>query len=210
MGNEYDREIRNLIEYQLKSRGINDPRILDAFRSVKRHLFVNDSSAGKAYSDSPLPIGCGQTISQPYMVAKITEVADLQVNDKVLEIGAGSGYQAAIASRLCSYVYALEIIPELAEFARENLKKSGIKNVSIINASGYEGYPQAAPYDKIIVSAAATKIPEVLYDQLKTEGSLTAPVGEYPQTLYRITKTKEGLIEKKIMQCVFVPLVRNY
>jgi len=205
---EVELKIERMIRTQLINRDVSDPRVVDAFRRVKRHFFVRPEDIDYAYDDTPLPIGYGQTISQPYMVAKITEVAKLEDSDIVLEIGAGSGYQAAIAAQLCKKVYAVEVIEELAEFAKNNLKKAGINNVKVIAKSGFHGYPDYAPYDKIIISAAAEQIPEKLFEQLKENGILVAPVGSYPQTLYRFIKQNGEIIKERFFNCVFVPLVR--
>jgi protein-L-isoaspartate(D-aspartate) O-methyltransferase len=205
---EADLKLERMIQTQLINRNIQDSKVINAFRKVKRHLFVRKEYIENAYDDSPLPIGFGQTISQPYMVAKITEVAKLQDSDILLEIGAGSGYQAAIAAQLCKKVYAVEVIKELAEFAKSNLKKAGINNVEVINKSGFHGYPEHAPYDRIIFSAAAEQISEKLFKQLKENGTMVAPVGTYPQTLFRFTKKNGQIIKERFLNCVFVPLVR--
>lgn len=205
---EADLKIERMIQTQLINRDIRDPRVIDAFRKVKRHLFVRPGDIDYAYEDTPLSIGFGQTISQPYMVAKITETARIEDNDKVLEIGAGSGYQAAIAAQLCKKVYAVEVIKELAEFAENNLKKADINNVEIITKSGFHGYSEQSPYDRIILSAAAEQIPEKLFEQLKENGIMVAPVGTYPQTLFRFTKQNGQIIKERFLNCVFVPLVR--
>lgn len=204
---EADLKTERMIQTQLINRDIKDPHIINAFRKVKRHNFVRKEDVDYAYEDTPISIGFGQTISQPYMVAKITEIAQIHSENTVLEIGAGSGYQAAIAAQLCKKVYAVEVIKELADFAKENLKKAGIDNVEIINKSGFHGYPEESPYDRIILSAAAKQIPEQLFEQLKEEGIMVAPVGSYPQTLFRFTKKKKEILKESFLNCVFVPLI---
>ena len=201
---------KDMVENQLRARGIKDKRVLNAFLEVPRELFVPDEFKDKAYEDSPLPIGYGQTISQPYMVAIMTELLELKKSDKLLEIGSGSGYQATIASKLCGIVYSIERIPELAKFAKENLKKCNIENVEIIVGDGSLGYKEKAPYDKIIVTAATQVPPKEWFEQLKVGVGcyMVLPEGSrYLQTLVRYVKKGVDEIKKEeFFDCVFVPL----
>lgn len=193
----------------LKSYGIKNQTILDIMKKVPRHEFVPEEYKPFAYNDSPLPIGYGQTISQPYIVALMTELLELQPNDKVLEIGTGSGYQAAILSLLSKEVYTIEIIPELCNRSRSILKQLSYLNVVVICGNGYNGYVEKAPYDKIILTAAPESIPETLIKQLKINGILIAPVGKQNevQYLYKIIKTPETIKKQKIIPVRFVPMI---
>ena len=191
-------------------RGISDRATLNSMRKVPRHLFVPQNSINDAYDDSPLPIGYGQTISQPYIVAYMTEVSRPSPKKKVLEIGTGSGYQAAILAEIVDTVYTIEIVPELAKEAAETLKKLGYKNIVAKYGDGYKGWPEHAPFDIIIVTAAAEIIPEPLIDQLAENGRLLIPVGSPAsvQELILLTK-KNGKIESKRLEYVrFVPFKR--
>jgi protein-L-isoaspartate(D-aspartate) O-methyltransferase len=182
-------------------------RIIKAFLETPRHVFAGEANEGHAYVDYPMPIPSGQTISAPHMVAAMTELLEPKAEDKVLEIGAGSGYQAAILSKLVKRVYTTEINPELAAFARSNLKKAGAKNVEVVLADGSEGYAKAKPYDKVIVTCATPEIFDAWLAQLKAGGILIAPVGEgFYQELMRIKKTKKGLEKANYGACAFVPL----
>ena len=170
-------ERNEMVRTQIQARGVRDPRVLQAMREVKRHLFVPGESAEDAYEDYPLPIGEGQTISQPYIVALMTELLELQPDDKVLEIGTGSGYQAAILSRLAREVRSIEIVPSLAETAGKRLDLLGYDNVHLRVGDGYKGWPDEAPFDAIIVTAAPPEIPQALVDQLAEGGRMVVPVG---------------------------------
>ena len=198
-----------MIEKQLKSRGIHDPRILAAMRKVERHRFVHSLLQPLAYSDGPLPIGHQQTISQPYIVAYMTEALELKSGDRVLEIGTGSGYQAAILAEIAKEVYSIEIIPELAEEAKAKLEELGYRNVTVKHGDGYQGWPEHEPFDAIIVTAAPPKIPQKLVDQLKVGGRMIVPVGEYYQELVLITKTDKGVDKKSMIPVRFVPMVKG-
>lgn len=197
-----------MVREQLKARGINDPKVLGAFLEIPRHKFVDEYLKYKAYDDYPLTIGYGQTISQPYMVAIMTAALKPTPDCRVLEIGTGSGYQAAILSRLCRSVYTLERISPLASRARKVLDELGIYNVHIRIADGTKGYAKEAPYDRIIVTAGAPHVPEALVEQLVPGGILVIPVGDqYLQDLKRLTK-KEGKVETESLGgCRFVKLI---
>lgn len=196
-----------MVETQLKARGIKDLGALKAMLKVERHRFVPDQLQDQAYEDHPLPIGEGQTISQPYIVALMTELLDLKGAEKVLEIGTGSGYQAAILAELVQKVYTIEIIETLARSAKERLQKLGYGNIEVKAGDGYLGWPKAAPFDAIIVTAAPDHIPQPLFDQLKEGGRMVLPVGTYPyQELKKIIK-KSGKPEiTDILPVLFVPM----
>ena len=200
----------SMVRSQLELRGIMDERVLEAMRTVPRHLFVPNELKGKAYSDSVLPIGYDQTISQPYIVALMCEVACISPQDKVLEIGAGSGYQAAVLSLLAEEVYALEIVSSLGELAKLRLKDLGYKNVRVKIGDGYSGWPEYAPYDAIFVTAAAEKVPQSLVDQLALNGRLIIPLGSiFEQQLVRFIKTETALKKEFLGPVLFVPFQRN-
>ena len=187
-----------------------DPRVASALRAVPRHHYVPDAERDAAYANIPLPIGHGQTISQPFIVALMTELLDLEPESVVLEVGAGSGYQAAVLSRLAGRVYSLELRPELADAARRRLEAHGCDNVTVIQADGYQGWPEQAPYDAIIVTAAAPRIPPALIDQLKIGGRMVIPVGETwgPQNLQLVVRQEDGTPEiRNVLAVAFVPLV---
>jgi len=197
-----------MVEEQLRARGIKDERVLAAMEKVARHLFVDERLQAMAYDDSALSIGEGQTISQPYMVAVMTELLELKGDEKVLEIGTGSGYQAAILSVLASEVFTLERIKVLAEKARIHLQAQNCTNVHVIVSDGTTGLPEHSPYDGIVVTAAAPHIPQKYIEQLKVGGRLVIPVGSrFSQILYKIKKTPEGTIRSESTPCVFVPLI---
>jgi len=199
---------QTMVEEQLVSRGIKDQRVLSAFLEVPRHKFVEEYLKYKAYDDYPLSIGYGQTISQPYMVALMTEALAPSPQDKILEIGTGSGYQAAILSRLCSTVYSIERVSALASRARKTLDELGYFNIHTRIGDGTFGLPQDAPYDGIIVTAGAPHVPEALIGQLKEDGRLVIPVGDQSiQDLKRITRTKDGIREESMGGCRFVRLI---
>jgi protein-L-isoaspartate(D-aspartate) O-methyltransferase len=200
-----------MVKRQLEARGITDSRVLAAMEEVPRHFFVDASLADEAYDDNPLPIGEGQTISQPYMVAVMTELLKLQPHERVLEIGTGSGYQAAVLSRLSKWAYTVERLERLLQKARKTLDECGYHNVSFLVADGTQGWPAEAPFDGIIVTAGAPVIPEVLVEQLQEGGRLVIPVGDrFSQTLKRVTKTKDGTRVESHTGCRFVDLIGKF
>lgn len=212
MDEQYFQKLREeMVKDQLMARGIFDKHVLDAMRNVPRHKFVPKHLENSAYDDCALPIGEGQTISQPYMVAIMTEKLGLVGGEKVLEIGAGSGYQAAILAEIADQVFTVEKVPELAERARLKLDELGYGNIKVIVGDGTLGLPKEAPFDGIIVTAAAPDIPKPLIDQLADGGRLVIPVGEaYLQTLKVVTKHGKKLETEYSIGCVFVPLVGKY
>ncbi len=195
-----------MVETQIERRGVKAPLVLKALRSVPRHLFVPGKYRSEAYQDDPLPIGNGQTISQPYIVAVMTELLNLDSTSKVLEIGTGSGYQAAVLAEITDSIYSIEIIPALAHRADTLLDSLGYKNIQIRAGDGYLGWPEAAPFDAIIVTAAAPDIPQPLVNQLKIGGRMVIPVGEPNQDLILLTKTEEGTVRRSIIPVRFVPM----
>ena len=196
-----------MVAEQLEQRGIRDRRVLDAMRAVERHLFIPLEYSDRAYDDGPLPIGAGQTISQPYMVALMCEVAALTGIEKVLEIGTGSGYQAAVLSRLAAWVYSIECVPELYHRAAAVLARLGVNNCSLRLGDGSEGWPEAAPFDAIIVTAAMPGIPREFLEQLSPAGRLVAPVGELElQSLVHISRKDGGWREEYFGECRFVKM----
>ncbi|UCD34656.1 MAG: protein-L-isoaspartate(D-aspartate) O-methyltransferase [Nitrospiraceae bacterium] len=204
----FDRQRRFMVEEQLRHRGIQDDRVLDAMGQVPRHLFVGEDLRDRAYEDCALPIGEGQTISQPYMVALMTELLELKGGETVLEVGTGSGYQSAVLSLLAAEVYTVERVSSLAEQARTTLKRNGFLNVHVRVSDGTLGLPDHAPYDGIIVTAGAPDIPRHLTDQLKIRGRLVIPVGDrHSQVLYQVTRTEGGIKQTVSTGCVFVPLI---
>lgn len=198
----------NMVEYQLRRRGIKDERVLQAFMKVPRHKFVQPKDLWRAYEDYPLPIGYGQTISQPYIVAVMTELLELKGDERVLEVGTGSGYQAAILAELSKEVFTIERIPELAQRSQKLLRELGYENVRVVVGDGSKGLPQFAPYDAIIVTAAAPKPPKPLLEQLKEGGRLVIPIGTHKlQDLTRITKIGSEFKTENFGPCLFVPLI---
>lgn len=200
-----------MVEMQMRQRGIRDERVLAACLEVPRHEFVLPDYLHEAYQDHPLPIGEGQTISQPYMVAVMTEALGLRGEERVLEVGTGSGYQTAILARLAGEVYSIEKYPSLARQAEERLRRLGVGNVAVVVGDGSQGYPAAAPYDGIVVTAGAPRVPTVLIEQLTDGGHLVIPVGDmYSQELLLVCKHGSSSTQKTINHCRFVPLTGKY
>jgi protein-L-isoaspartate(D-aspartate) O-methyltransferase len=203
-----------MVKNNIENRGIHDHAVIEAMLKVPRHLFVGSENIEAAYADSALSIKENQTISQPYVVALMTTVAELSSTDKVLEVGTGSGYQAAVLGEIVREVYSIEIIETLARESSELLNKLGYKNIHVKHGDGYQGWKEAAPFDAILITAAAPKIPEPLLDQLKMEGRLVMPLGKSraPQELIALTKTENGLKKRVVEIVAFVPMtgeVRN-
>jgi protein-L-isoaspartate(D-aspartate) O-methyltransferase len=207
MEKRYDAMKEAMVQNQIIKRDITDPAVLAALRKVPRHLFVPEEYRKEAYEDYPLPIGEGQTISQPYIVALMTQLLDIRPGQRVLEIGTGSGYQAAVLSEMGAEVYTIEILPALAERAQLRLKELGYTRVHVLVGDGYRGYPAAAPFDAIIVTAAPEKIPSPLVEQLKVEGRLVVPIGKYSQELKLVKKTAAGTVTEDMLPVRFVPMV---
>ncbi|MCL6544955.1 MAG: protein-L-isoaspartate(D-aspartate) O-methyltransferase [Bryobacteraceae bacterium] len=206
----YERPRERMVAEQIEARGIRHPGVLRAMRSVPRHLFVPESLRSMAYQDTPLPIGHGQTISQPYIVAFMTELLDPRPEHNVLEIGTGSGYQAAVLSPLVKQVFTIEIVPELAQQSAELLKRLGYANVTVRLGDGYLGWPEQAPFDRIMLTAAPADVPKALIDQLKPGGKLVAPVGSsaWDQELVLLEKSADGKIRRRsVLPVRFVPMV---
>ncbi len=211
-GRDYARLRRDMVASQIEARGVRDPRVLAAMRAVKRRLFVPERYRSSAYHDGPLPIGHGQTISQPYIVAAMTEALRLTGNEKVLEIGTGSGYQAAVLARLARKVYSIEIVIALCRSARERLHKLGYRNVRVRCGDGYQGWPGEAPFQAIILTCAPPRLPRTLVEQLAPGGRLVAPVGPVfgVQRLILVTKDRQGRVSQRTLMMVrFVPMVRG-
>jgi protein-L-isoaspartate(D-aspartate) O-methyltransferase len=202
------REARErMVREQIIARGVGDPRVLEALRKVPRHFFVPPDLEPSAYDDTPLAIGYGQTISQPYIVAFMTEALELKPQDRTLEVGTGSGYQAAVLARLAREVYSMEIVDPLAREAKARLARLGCFNVRVRVGDGYRGWPEAAPFDAIIVTAAPDHLPEPLVDQLREGGRMVVPVGKFFQDLIRIRRTPRGLKKETLLPVRFVPMV---
>jgi len=218
-GNEEDRSYDDdaalraarlrMVDEQIRARGIKDERVLSAIATVPRHNFVPTSLISRAYDDNPLPIGHDQTISQPYIVALMTEAAHVQPTDRVLEIGTGSGYQAAILSLLAKDVFSIEIVEPLGKAARELLWKLGYHNVEVRIGDGYRGWPEEAPFDVIIVTAAPEELPQALIDQLADGGRMVLPVGSYYQELFILTREGDSIKKEKLANVRFVPMVHD-
>lgn len=207
----YRREREEMVEFQVRARGVRDERVLVAMRKIPRHLFVPKGFERAAYEDRPLPIGERQTISQPYIVAVMTEQLELKPQDRVLEIGTGSGYQAAILAELAATVISIERLPELAARAREDLARAGVTGVTVIVGDGTEGYPPEAPYDAIVVTAASPGIPDPLVKQLAEGGRLIAPVGPREcQDLVKLVKREGGVETIPLGGVCFVPLIGQF
>jgi len=207
---DYAQARERMVEEQIDARGVKDPRVLAAMRKVERHRFVSEGLRHQAYEDHPLPIGSGQTISQPYVVAAMTEFLQVRRTDKVLEIGTGSGYQTALLAELARAVYTVEVIPELSRAARLVLSELGYRNVRFKTADGHLGWPEFAPFDRVIVTAGAETMPNELVGQLAEGGRIVVPVGPSgSQTLYLGVKHGRRLVQRALMQVVFVPFVHS-
>ncbi len=202
---------RQMVNEQIAARDVKDARVLDAMRKVPRHRFVPPNLIPRAYDDIPLPIGHDQTISQPFIVAHMTEALGVERSHTVLEIGSGSGYQAAVLGELARTVYTIEIVPELARRAADTLKTLGYANVHVRGGDGYAGWPEHAPFDRIMVTAAPAEIPKPLIDQLAPRGRLVIPVGEQGRTqwLTVVDRTAQGVTERRTIPVRFVPFTRS-
>ncbi|MBS3818601.1 protein-L-isoaspartate(D-aspartate) O-methyltransferase [bacterium] len=210
MKEEFREEREEMVRSQIESRGIKDKRILDAMKKVPRHQFVPDQTQKFAYHDEPLPIGEGQTISQPYIIAYMTDVLGLKKEDKVLEIGTGSGYQAAILAEMVSQVFSIEAISSLSRKAQKTLEDLGYTNIYFKVGDGTWGWKEQAPYDAILVTAAPPSIPTPLQEQMREEGRMVLPVGETYQDLYLVVKKKGKFKKKKLLPVRFVPLIQRH
>ena len=195
-----------MVERQIRARGISDPAVLAALEAVPRHRFVPEGLAARAYEDTPLPIGHDQTISQPYVVAYMTEAAALPPAAKVLEIGTGSGYQAAVLAEIASRVHSIEIVPDLAARSRTLLADLGYDNVAVRTGDGYRGWPEEAPFDAIVVTAAPDHVPPALVEQLAVGARLVIPVGRFRQDILIVTKTADGATTEAVLPVRFVPM----
>jgi protein-L-isoaspartate(D-aspartate) O-methyltransferase len=198
-----------MVQQQIAARGVQDARVLTAMREVPRHRFVPEHLFGLSYADRPLPIGEGQTISQPFIVAYMTEALGVAPTHRVLEIGTGSGYQAAVLSRVARTVYTIEIVPELARRATTTLKALGYDNVVVRAGDGYTGWPEHAPFDRIMVTAAPQEVPQPLIDQLATGGRMVIPVGGSEQWITIVEKTPRGVVQRRTIEVRFVPFTRR-
>jgi protein-L-isoaspartate(D-aspartate) O-methyltransferase len=203
---ELARAREDMVATQIAARGVRDEKTLAAMRSVPRHEFVPTASRREAYDDHPVPIGHGQTISQPYIVAFMTEALSLRGGERVLEVGTGSGYQAAVLARIAAHVFSIEIVAPLAVESAERLRRLGYDNVRVRAGDGYQGWPEEAPFDAIIVTAAAPRIPEPLKQQLREGGRLIVPVGEDWQELVLVTRRGERFEERRVLPVRFVPM----
>ncbi len=206
---QFELQRRQMVEDQLRQRGLKDERVLAAMSKVPRHQFVDSWWQELAYSDRPLSIGYNQTISQPYIVAYMSSAAEISPGDKVLEIGTGSGYQAAILGEIAQEVYSIEIIPQLAAKARRTLSQLGYENIAVKTGDGYQGWVENAPYDAIIVTAAPEQIPQPLIDQLATNGKMVIPVGKWYQNIVVLTKTQDRVVKETTLPVRFVPMRRK-
>jgi protein-L-isoaspartate(D-aspartate) O-methyltransferase len=207
----YAEEQERMVNWQIARRGIRDPRVLEAMRNVPRWRFVPPAERSRAYYDGALPIGHGQTISQPYVVAYMTEALSLTGTERVLEIGTGSGYQAAILAELAQEVYSIERVAALSERAKALLAELGYTNLHVRMADGTLGWPEAAPFDAVLVTAAAPTVPEPLKEQLEEGGRLVIPVGpRWSQEVTRVTRRKNRFVEERLMGVMFVPLLGQH
>lgn len=207
----YEKERIRMVDEQIVSRGVKDERVLAVMRNIPRHEFLPEAIRGMAYTDNALPLGEGQTMSQPYMVALMTELLGLKGPERVLEIGTGSGYQAAVLAELCEKVYTVERVKSLADKARATLDRLGYKSVAIKVYDGTYGWKEMAPFDAIVVTAGSPDVPAPLVEQLKEGGRMVIPVGDrYGQELITVVKTAEGMTTRRSIPCVFVPLIGNH
>jgi protein-L-isoaspartate(D-aspartate) O-methyltransferase len=206
---DWDTERTRMVDEQLRARDIDSARVLDAMLKVPRHLFVPERQRAEAYRDSPLPIGHDQTISQPYIVAFMTQALDVAADQRVLEIGTGSGYQAAVLGELAKEVYTIEIVPALAQRARETLSALGYRNIQVRTGNGYLGWPEHAPYDRIMVTAAPDEVPTALLQQLKIGGLMAIPVGVVTQELRVLRRTVTGTETLSRLPVRFVPMTNK-
>jgi protein-L-isoaspartate(D-aspartate) O-methyltransferase len=207
----YAAQRERMVREQVASRGIRNAAVLESLRVTPRELFMPPYARGLAYEDRPAPIGYGQTISQPFIVAFMTETLDVGKDHRVLEIGTGSGYQAAVLSPLANAVYTIEIVPQLAKSASETLQRLGYRNVFVLEGDGYKGWPEKAPFDRIILTAAPEQLPQILVDQLKPGGKLVAPVGGsgVRQDLRLVEKAADGKVTSRpVLPVMFVPMVK--
>lgn len=195
-----------MVDSQIAARGVADSAVLDAMRSVPRHLFVSESHRGEAYEDYPLPIGQGQTISQPFIVAAMTEALALSPKSRVLEIGTGSGYQSAVLAEIAKEVFTVEIIETVGRQAESTLAALGYTNINVLIGDGYRGWPEYSPFDAIIVTAAPDHIPQPLLDQLTADGRMVLPLGDREQALVVLRKTSKGIIREDRYGVRFVPM----
>ncbi len=205
----YKTKRMRMVDTQIRERGVHDPRVLAVMEKVPRHLFVREGDEAWAYNDSPLSIGYDQTISQPYIVAYMTQALELEPDDVVLEIGTGSGYQAAILAELAAEVFTIEIVEPLGLQARDRLQSFGYDNVNVRIGDGYRGWPEAAPFDAIMVTAAPDTVPQPLIDQLAEGGRMVIPVGTAHQELYVLEKKDGKIVQMKIANVRFVPMVND-
>ena len=203
---EWSQQRDRMVRQQIEARGVKAPDLLESMRQVPRHLFVPEESRSGAYADSPLPIGDGQTISQPYIVALMTELLEVGEGDTVLEIGTGSGYQAAVLAEMGVEVFSIEIRPRLCESARQTLDRLGYDKAHVRCGDGYAGWPDEAPFDGIVVTAAPERIPDPLLDQLAVGANMVIPVGAFYQELKVITRTEEAFEERSVIPVRFVPM----
>jgi protein-L-isoaspartate(D-aspartate) O-methyltransferase len=208
LNGEFAKERRLMTDSQIRARGVRDPLVLAAVNKVPRHLFVPEAMRGSAYADEPLPIGQGQTISQPYIVAYMTEALGLKGGERVLEIGTGSGYQTAILAEIVGEVWTVEIVESLSQQARSVLDSLGYANIRYRVGDGSGGWPESAPFDAVMVTAAAAKMPESLEGQLGPGGRMIVPVGTYLQELFLVRREEKGLARERLLAVRFVPLVK--
>lgn len=208
---DFEEARESMVKYQIIARGIRDPLVIEAMRRVPRHLFVDESMVYESYGDHPLPIGDGQTISQPFMVASMTEHLGLKGGEKVLEIGTGSGYQAAVLAEIALEIYTVERVESLAERSEKLLQSLGYNNVHVFVGDGSRGLPEYLPYDGIIVTAASPDVPPPLFEQLKEEGTIIIPITErFAQTLVKVKKKNGKEVRERLYGCVFVPLIGDF